>query len=104
MSNMSYCRFQNTVQDLRDCRDALEVLLNSGDDEDAALSEREREAAISLVEECAHIMTMVADSAGLSLDTDDVERNVKQVIDGANEEAKRAESNRRADEADEERS
>lgn len=23
MSNMSYCRFQNTLEDLKDCRDAL---------------------------------------------------------------------------------
>ncbi len=24
MSNMSYCRFENTARDLRDCRDAIE--------------------------------------------------------------------------------
>lgn len=24
MSNMSYCRFRNTAQDLRDCKDVLE--------------------------------------------------------------------------------
>lgn len=24
MSNMSYCRFENTARDLRDCRDALD--------------------------------------------------------------------------------
>jgi hypothetical protein len=48
MSNMSYCRFQNTLSDLRDCADALE-------DEDP-ISEDEAKAALSLVKECIAII------------------------------------------------
>lgn len=29
MSNMSYCRFHNTLMDLQDCRDALDEMGNS---------------------------------------------------------------------------
>lgn len=30
MANMSYCRFQNTMTDFRDCVDALEEALHEG--------------------------------------------------------------------------
>lgn len=49
MANMSYCRFQNTVQDLRDCYDALEV---SGID---SLSSEEKRAAIRVINLCCSI-------------------------------------------------
>lgn len=42
MSNMSYCRFQNTLQDLRDCYEA-------GVD---GLSEDEKKAAKRLIKLC----------------------------------------------------
>jgi hypothetical protein len=48
MSNMSYCRFQNTLQDLRDCRDALQ---ESFDD----LSNDEKNAALELISVCKDI-------------------------------------------------
>lgn len=40
--NMSYCRFENTYQDLRDCYDAMErqaELQSSGHDSDLSQSE-----------------------------------------------------------------
>ena len=46
MGNMSYCRFENTLQDLRDCYEYM-------DDED--LSESERYARESLIELAATI-------------------------------------------------
>jgi hypothetical protein len=46
MSNMSYCRFQNTLQDLRDCNDHL------WDD----LSEDEETARQKLVKLCRQIV------------------------------------------------
>ena len=46
MSNMSYCRFQNTVQDLMDCRDAF----------DDIHSKDEERAAKQLVKICADIV------------------------------------------------
>jgi hypothetical protein len=39
MSNMSYCRFQNTLSDLRDCEEALDETNNLedlGEDEERA--------------------------------------------------------------------
>lgn len=43
MSNMSYCRFENTLNDLRECRDHL-------DDDD--LSESEAKARDKLIKVC----------------------------------------------------
>ena len=51
--NMSYCRFQNTLGDLRDCVNVLEAL-SSGDAE-YALSDEEKEAARSLIMLCKQI-------------------------------------------------
>ncbi len=43
MSNMSYCRFENTSNDLQDCLEAMQELIdNNGVDEDGdTLSKRE---------------------------------------------------------------
>ena len=46
MSNMSYCRFVNTVSDLQDCYDHLN---------DRDLSDREKKARIRLIELCEEI-------------------------------------------------
>lgn len=58
MSNMSYCRWQNTLNDLRDCAAALE--------ERCSLSREERAAALATLELCATML----EELGLSLDTD----------------------------------
>lgn len=47
MSNMSYCRFNNTLNDLHDCQDAL----GSGD----SLSAEERAKAVRLINVCRNI-------------------------------------------------
>lgn len=47
MANMSYCRFENTLSDLEDCRDALD----KGD----SLSEREVRKAKALIDLCRDI-------------------------------------------------
>ena len=47
MSNMSYCRFQNTLSDLRDCQDHI------FDDD---LSEEEERARRWLIETCKGIV------------------------------------------------
>lgn len=49
MSNMSYCRFENTLADLRDCYDAL------GESGLEDLSPDERRAAESLLVLCQNI-------------------------------------------------
>ena len=48
MSNMSYCRFRNTLADLRDCYDSM-------DDDD--LSEEEATARRRLVKVCQDIVS-----------------------------------------------
>ena len=49
MSNMSYCRFQNTLSDLEDC---YEALLN---EEGELSSEEEQDAKECLIELCRSI-------------------------------------------------
>ena len=51
MSNMSYCRFQNTVADLEDCLEALRE--RDGDLSD--LSEEEQNAAERLISICGEV-------------------------------------------------
>ena len=51
MSNLSYCRFQNTVPDLSDCADALEEI----DGNLAELSKDEAQAATRLIELCCRV-------------------------------------------------
>lgn len=47
MSNMSYCRFRNTLQDLRDCKEALTDM--TGNDTMDTLSSEEYAAMKALV-------------------------------------------------------
>ena len=58
MSNMGYCRFQNTLADLRDCYDAMQ--------EDGALSEEEAKARLKLIKRCC----IIADQYGEELEED----------------------------------
>jgi len=51
MGNMSYCRFQNTLDDLRDCRDALMEM----DDYEKELDEEEARAAKRLLRICREL-------------------------------------------------
>lgn len=46
MSNMSYCRFENTLGDLRDCRDAMD---------ETDLSESETRCRKRLIKMCVGI-------------------------------------------------
>lgn len=51
MPNMSYCRFQNTLKDLRDCYEHM----YDSDMNDADLSDEEKAAAVRLVKLCKRI-------------------------------------------------
>lgn len=51
MGNMSYCRFENTLNDLRDCEEALENI----HDEVTEMSSYEKNAVVELVELCKTI-------------------------------------------------
>jgi len=61
MSNMSYCRFENTYNDLRDCYDAL-------DDGIDDLSGTERDCALKLIELCNDIISEHGHFAGIDDD------------------------------------
>ena len=52
MGNMSYCRFENTARDLRDCLDAIE------NEEIDDLSSYEKDGLESLLEYCEAIFFM----------------------------------------------
>jgi len=54
MANMSYCRFQNTLSDLRDCYAHLYDGLDDSDKEDK-LSDSESSARKRLIELCRRI-------------------------------------------------
>lgn len=70
---MSYCRFQNTLSDLRDCQAALEDLfMGCGD----PLSRDEQAAAVELVEVARQVVALVAEEAGVDeLPIHDIDRD-----------------------------
>jgi len=66
MSNMSYCRFENTANDLRDCEEALEEMIN---DPSACgpVNRYEMDAAPRLFSSAAAILQMLADTLGATI-------------------------------------
>lgn len=82
MSNMSYCRFENTANDLDDCADALEELLNTGV---GRLSRSELAAAKRLVAMCANVVQLVVDYGDVDLEEVMEDESVaEKVLDEAN--------------------
>ena len=63
MSNMSYCRFENTIGDLRDCVEAIE--------EGKPLSEREARFAKKMVQVCKDYLAAVKDNGIVAEDEDE---------------------------------
>ena len=51
MGNMSYCRFENTLEDLQDCHEALENIY----DEIKDMSRYEKQLIIPFIELCKEI-------------------------------------------------
>lgn len=60
MSNMSYCRFENTYNDLQDCYDAL-VEAGSIEKYEEGCNQYERPYVRNLVELCREIITDFGD-------------------------------------------
>ena len=67
MSNMSYCRFENTARDLQDCLDAVEELINYNGKNSYGepLSESEKEALDEMIELTAQLNKLATRVAGL---------------------------------------
>lgn len=86
MSNMSYCRFENTDRDLADCQTALEAFLETRSE---TLSLEEVEAAKSLVARCFNIVVLMSEVYGNGIDVFDefeaLQEAVDQIIDDAQE-------------------
>lgn len=85
MGNMSYCRFENTLNDLRDCRDHL-------DDE---LSPDEHKARTALLELCAEMLEEIGvevgddvkeQAIGLAAESDDEDEDEEEDDDSDDEE------------------
>ena len=56
MGNMSYCRFRNTLIDLRECKDVLiNTNLNEETEENELLDREEFSAALDMIEEIREI-------------------------------------------------
>ena len=68
MSHMSYCRFRNTLVDLRDCFGALEDM--TSDDPVKPLSREEAAAAGQLATTCLDILRLLCEISGEDLDDD----------------------------------
>ena len=95
MSNMSYCRFENTLHDLQDCEEALDHLFEGT----APLSGAELQCAAELVQTCQSILDMVAHEARrngeevdnvAALPADDI----TTILDEANQVAERTHARR----------
>lgn len=89
MSNMSYCRFENTARDLDDCQEALEELIGG---EAKPLSRTELEAAKRLARTCIAIVGLIAET--YECDADELldhDGRADHVIDAANTAATREE-------------
>jgi len=93
--NMSYCRFQNTTTDLRDCAAALEELLHGGTE---PLSRDEMEAAKSLAAQALDILHLFADAAGKQIE-DIEESDIDAALDEANADAAKAQAAEATEEA-----
>jgi hypothetical protein len=93
--NMSYCRFENTLGDFKDCRRAAESLIhdNGAGDEagEAALSRDELAAAKGLAREALEFLTMLADETGVALE-DLTEDKMDNAFDAANADAANADA------------
>ena len=63
MANMSYCRFQNTVQDMQDCFNAIDEALDNGEPMDLSADEqRAFERMFNLMEDMMPLMEQATEA------------------------------------------
>lgn len=84
MTNMSYCRFENTLGDLRDCKDQLELLLAGDPSVDPMSSQQERWARIQLIEQCFELVELFQD-AGIDGNEANLHRTIERVVQQSEE-------------------
>jgi hypothetical protein len=88
MANMSYCRFQNTLIDFRDCAATINAMIH----EDAEpLSDYELRAARNLVHEAYELLLAMCDTTGLELGSlecgQDMMQRVQRIAQAREEDA-----------------
>ena len=89
--NMSYCRFENTAHDLADCTSALERLLlgqREEKGESIQLSASELAKAKKLASICLEYLRLIAEADNDSSLDDLGTREIDQVLDKAQYEAR----------------
>ena len=90
MSNMSYCRFENTVRDLNDCLEALRRVA-SGEE---FLSKEELAKAKELVQICSEFVMDIVEQSGIEDDLQEsismgcFEDVINDTLDTINDDAK----------------
>lgn len=89
MTNMSYCRFENTLADLRDCFEQIESLLDGlpldGEPEaDRVTDPRERRSRLELIELCFDVVARFQDE-GVEPDANDLRGAIQLVLAEAEE-------------------
>ena len=84
MSNMSYCRFRNTLSDFRDCVDALRNI-EAGQEE--ALSREELQAAKDLFCAANDALQALCENVGADVEWDLEDRDIERAIDEVQENA-----------------
>lgn len=62
---MSYCRFENTLGDLKDCHAALRGMFSGEGSDGVALGESEKDAAIALAREALEMLESIAAENGI---------------------------------------
>jgi hypothetical protein len=75
MSNMSYCRWQNTYTDLRDCAGSLEQDPDYEEGEKYPLSPDERSARESLF----YLMVEMLEHVGVSVEAEDLAERLAEL-------------------------
>jgi hypothetical protein len=81
MANMSYCRFENTLRDLDDCKFALEDLKPHGGDDE--LSDTEARAKKQLLQTCIAILSASIEVSDPDLDKEELRclaRDIKEFL------------------------
>lgn len=90
MGNMSYCRWENTLRDFRDCVKSVGVKEDQDPDNDDpsefwtnTIGDDERRAMIRLVEETAELLDRINGISGeLNLrETEQLEETVKRIAE-----------------------
>ncbi len=86
MSNMSYCRFENTASDLADCCEALGGMIEGTEE---IPSRSELKAMMRLVAQAAQLIELVNQVLPMEADVDDVVDELQNLADGPLEQALR---------------